>query len=360
MTGRRLLHLKEVWPEHDDRNNLECGFHWEQNLQRIDSIIPVDLRQSHRKLLMEWIHSKGEHSKAACETAIFTWYSVKCAKTEVPRLNAFFGFQIRHAHHILKQYLNLSNDMTAEIQRPYVCLAECMHAKWRAWGAYNASLLEAVEFDCLMQVRQICLAMTRQHSNKHLLSVQARLRALEDKWVKNVLSQSEFRDGRDLINSIRDASGEPLLQQRAIPATDTHRPDKVTHQGVTRKRGVPGVPAAANPSAARQARPERASVRIYPDAGNGFNSSNLHLLRAVGGDKQCFGRKSNGSRHETMLPKGELSLGFVGSLKFWSPPKSVALKSGQNRTLMTTPANRTILFCSLKCATNPWYAYQAQ
>ncbi|KAK3286700.1 hypothetical protein CYMTET_5756 [Cymbomonas tetramitiformis] len=149
---------------------------------------------------MQWVYSKDADSRLACETAVFDWYSVHCSKPNQPRLNAYFVFQIRHAQHTLTQFRDNPENMTTATQQPLVCLAESAHAKWKAWGAYGATLLEAVEFDSLMQ--------------------------------------------------------------RGIPAADTHRPDKVTSDnGVSRKRpaGPPAEAVASKkaPPPASEGRPER-------------------------------------------------------------------------------------------------------
>ncbi|KAK3259473.1 hypothetical protein CYMTET_31526 [Cymbomonas tetramitiformis] len=175
--------------------------------------------------------------------------------------------------------------MTAAIQEPLVCLAESARAKWKAWGAYGATLLEAVEFDSLMQVRQIAGAMTRDCSTRNLVGVQLRIRSLEDKWVKNALTQAEFADGRELMKIVREGAAN-WLPQREISAV---RPDKVTSiNGVSRKRPAgPPVEAAASKNAhpVSEGRPERALVRIFRESNEvDFVPSKLHVTRAGAND----------------------------------------------------------------------------
>ncbi|KAK3251085.1 hypothetical protein CYMTET_39566 [Cymbomonas tetramitiformis] len=225
-------------------------------------------------------------------------------------MKAVSDWSIRHGKGILQSFSDVGNiasyahtfvmssfgvDGGVDLE-PLVCLAESAHAKWKAWGAYGATLLEAVEFDSLLQ--------------------------------------AEFADGRELMKTVREGAAN-WLPQRGIPAADTHRPDKVTSiNGVSRKRPAgPPAEAVASKKAApvSEGRPERALMRIFWESNEeDFVPSKLHVTRAGANDRQCYGRKSNGARHDVTFATGALVIGYMSSLRYWHPAKGVTLKKGKS------------------------------
>jgi len=237
--GVNWLAIKEEFPLVDDVDKIECGFHFFQNLDRANAIVPEEPQK--KQFLIMWKAWKNTVDPIVSERVVESLHCFNASFSEKikRRLTNFMQFHLRHRLHLQNCHRqNTGNDMQ-ESMRPATNLSESIHAAWLVAGGYFMTLMEAVKFDVTTFVRQLVTAINRRKRLGHNRMAE-RVDLLRTRKVNVELTRTISVDAFEAMKEflpVDDAGVEEFTMPAPnIRPGDSHRDDKVAGKKTSTSR----------------------------------------------------------------------------------------------------------------------------